>query len=136
MERERRNFEMVVLPAFGEIESERILTQDDLFVVFLDKFPISSGHALIVPRRPVLRFGKLTVAEASRLMGLAAWVQEHLENTLTPKPEAYNLGVNDGAIAGQTIPQFHFHVIPRYSGDVADPRGGLRWIIQEKAKYW
>ena len=54
----------------------------------------------------------------------------------SPKPDGFNLGVNDGPAAGQTMPQFHFHVIPRRTGDVADPRGGVRWVIPEKAKYW
>lgn len=132
----KQSCQRIALPAFGEIEIDRVVTQDDLFVVFLDKFPVSPGHTLIVPRRPVLRFDKLIVAETSRLMRLVAWVQEHLEATLQPKPDAYNLGVNDGPAAGQTMAQFHFHVIPRYSGDMQDPRGGLRWIIPTKACYW
>lgn len=127
---------LLTLPAFGEIEPDRIVSQDDLFVVIRDKYPVSPGHTLIIPRRPVVRFNKLTVAEATRLTALVASVQEQLNNTLSPKPDAYNIGVNDGEAAGQTIPQFHLHVIPRYRGDVTDPRGGVRWIIPEKAKYW
>ena len=57
-------------------------------------------------------------------------------NEQQPPPGDLNLGVNDGPTAGQTMPQFHFHVIPRRSGDVTDPRGGLRWVIPDKAKYW
>jgi diadenosine tetraphosphate (Ap4A) HIT family hydrolase len=74
--------------------------------------------------------------EKSRLLEWVEWAQACLQQTLTPAPEAFNLGVNDGKAAGQTMPQFHFHVIPRHSGDVADPQGGLRWVIPEKAKYW
>jgi diadenosine tetraphosphate (Ap4A) HIT family hydrolase len=55
---------------------------------------------------------------------------------LTPTPDAFNFGLNDGPAAGQTIAQLHFHVIPRYTGDVADPRGGIRHIIPSKARYW
>ncbi len=55
---------------------------------------------------------------------------------LDPKPDAFNLGLNDGPAAGQTMPQLHFHVIPRYTGDVPDPRGGIRHIIPSKAAYW
>jgi diadenosine tetraphosphate (Ap4A) HIT family hydrolase len=51
-------------------------------------------------------------------------------------PDAYNIGVNDGASAGQTVPHLHIHLIPRYYGDVVDPRGGVRWIKSEKANYW
>ena len=64
------------------------------------------------------------------------WALDFITREQTPSPEGFNLGVNDGLAAGQTMPQFHFHVIPRRSGDVADPRGGLRWVIPDKAKYW
>jgi len=59
-----------------------------------------------------------------------------IETTLSPAPDGFNLGVNDGKAAGQTMPQFHFHVIPRHGGDVTDPRRGVRWVIPAKAKYW
>jgi len=52
------------------------------------------------------------------------------------KPDGYNIGINDGAAAGQTVPHLHIHLIPRYKGDSADPRGGVRWIVPEKADYW
>lgn len=52
------------------------------------------------------------------------------------KPDGYNIGINDGAVAGQTIPHLHIHLIPRYRGDMPDPRGGVRWIIPDKADYW
>jgi diadenosine tetraphosphate (Ap4A) HIT family hydrolase len=124
------------LPAFGQIESERVLAMDDLFAVVSDKFPVSPGHTLIIPRRALTRFQELNAAEKLRLLEWVEWAQERLQQTLTPPPEAFNLGVNDGKVAGQTMPQFHFHVIPRHTGDVADPRGGVRWVIPAKAKYW
>lgn len=126
----------VTLPAFGVIEPERVLAQDDLLVVVKDKFPVSPGHTLIIPRRPVIRFQKLSAEEKARLLAWVDWTQQHLEATMSPPPDAFNLGMNDGPAAGQTMPQFHFHVIPRHNGDVADPRGGVRWVIAEKAKYW
>lgn len=52
------------------------------------------------------------------------------------QPDAYNIGINDGIAAGQTVPHLHIHLIPRYQGDVADPRGGIRWVMPEKANYW
>lgn len=51
-------------------------------------------------------------------------------------PDAFNIGINDGAAAGQTVPHLHLHLIPRYNGDVADARGGVRWVIPDKADYW
>lgn len=126
----------VILPAFGFVEPERVLAVDDMFAVVKDKFPVTPGHALIIPRRAVVRFQELNAAEKARLLELVEWAQRHLESTLQPAPEGFNLGVDDGRVAGQTMPQFHFHVIPRRTGDVADPRGGVRWVIPAKAKYW
>lgn len=126
----------LTLPAFGEIERSRLLAVDDLFAVVSDKFPISPGHTLIIARRPVARFQDLTSAEKARLLVWIDWTQQHLTSHLTPTPDAFNLGLNDGPAAGQTMPQLHFHVIPRYTGDVPDPRGGIRHIIPSKARYW
>ena len=126
----------LTLPAFGGIEPARVLATDDLFAVVSDKFPVSQGHTLIIPRRTLSSFQELNDAERSRLLHWVDWAQKQLLATLTPPPEAFNLGVNDGKAAGQTMPQFHFHVIPLYAGDVADPRGGIRWVKAEKAKYW
>jgi len=124
----------LVLPAFGLIEPERVMAQDELFAVVHDKFPVTPGHTLIIPKRSVKRFQELTQAERDRLLQWVSWAQDFLTNKHPPKD--FNLGVNDGPAAGQTIPQFHFHVIPRRAGDVADPRGGLRWLFPGKAKYW
>ena len=87
-------------------------------------------------RRPVARLQALTAAEKARLLVWLDWTQEHLASKLSPAPDAFNLGLNDGPAAGQTIAQFHFHVIPRYTGDVHDPRGGIRHIIPSKANCW
>lgn len=125
----------LVLPAFGRVEPGRVLRVDELFAVVRDKFPVTPGHTLIIPRRAVLRFAELDAAERVRLLELVEWVQGRLANE-APAPDGFNLGVNDGPAAGQTMPQFHFHVIPRRRGDVADPRGGVRWVIPGKAKYW
>ncbi len=124
------------LPAFGEIEPVRLQALDDLFAIISDKFPISPGHTLIIARRPVARFQDLTVGEKARLLVWIDWAQTHLNKSLSPAPDAFNLGLNDGPAAGQTMPQLHFHVIPRYTGDVPDPRGGIRHVIPSKARYW
>ncbi|MGO8676966.1 MAG: HIT family protein [Limisphaerales bacterium] len=126
----------LTLPTFGEVEAARVLALDDLFAVISDKFPVPPGHVLIIARRPVARFQELTGVEKERLWAWVDWTQEHLSSHLSPPPDAFNLGLNDGPAAGQTVPQFHFHVIPRYSGDVSDPRGGIRHVIPAKARYW
>jgi diadenosine tetraphosphate (Ap4A) HIT family hydrolase len=125
----------LVLPAFGVIEPERVLAQDELFAVVRDKFPVTPGHTLIIPKRTVQRFRDLTEAEQARLLKWVSWAQDFLTHEQQPPAEDFNLGVNDGPAAGQTMPQFHFHIIARRIGDVADPRGGLRWVIPDKAKY-
>jgi diadenosine tetraphosphate (Ap4A) HIT family hydrolase len=130
-----REGEPLNLPGFGVIESGRVIQVDELFAVVRDKYPVSPGHTLIISRRVVQRFSELTTVEKVRLMELVTEVQNALLRAV-PKPDGFNLGVNDGPAAGQTVPQFHFHVIPRYAGDVADPRGGVRWVISDKAKYW
>lgn len=112
------------------------MATDELFAVVADKFPVSPGHTLIIPRRPLTRFRELNASEKSRLLEWVEWAQETLQQTLSPSRDASNLGVNDGKAAGQTMPQFHFHVIPRHSDDVPDPRGGVRWVTPGKAKYW
>ncbi len=131
-----RSRQTTTLPAFGEIEPARLLAIDDLFAVVADKFPITPGHTLLIARRPVARFRELTASEKARLLVWIDWTQEHMAAHLRPAPDAFNLGLNDGAAAGQTMPQFHFHVIPRYTGDVPDPRGGIRHVIPAKARYW
>ena len=127
---------ILMLPAFGEIEAARLLALDDLFAVVSDKYPVSPGHTLIIARRPVTRFQELTGAEKACLLIWIDWTQEHLASNLSPAPDGFNLGLNDGPAAGQTMPQLHFHVIPRYTGDVPDPRGGIRHVIPGKARYW
>ena len=124
------------MEGFGTIEHERVLAEDDLFVVAKDKYPVSPGHTLVIVRRVAARFAELTTDEKARLATWVDWCVDHLEHTLDPKPDGFNIGLNDGVAAGQTIAQIHVHIIPRYNGDVADPRGGIRQVIPEKAPYW
>jgi diadenosine tetraphosphate (Ap4A) HIT family hydrolase len=77
---------------------------------------------------------ELSVDEQSAVWDLVAEVRQRLLTGLTP--DAFNIGVNDGLAAGQTVEHAHVHIIPRWKGDRADPRGGIRWIIDEKANYW
>jgi diadenosine tetraphosphate (Ap4A) HIT family hydrolase len=123
------------IPGFGAIEVSRVLAQDDLFIVVRDKFPVSPGHTLIIARRPVSRFRDLVAEEKQTLLRWIDWSIERLQAE-PRRPDAFNIGVNDGPAAGQTIPQLHWHIIPRYAGDTSDPRGGVRLVIPEKANYW
>jgi diadenosine tetraphosphate (Ap4A) HIT family hydrolase len=124
------------ISGFGLIEPERIIAQDDLFLVAADKYPVSRGHTLLILKRAAARFTDLTQGEKTRLIHWLDWSIAHSQKTLQPKPDGFNIGTNDGAAAGQTIPQLHWHVIPRYAGDVRDPRAGIRFVIPERARYW
>jgi diadenosine tetraphosphate (Ap4A) HIT family hydrolase len=111
-----------------------LVVQNDLAAAFLDAYPLSPGHCLIVPRRHEADFLALTVDEQLAIWALMAEVRRYIEADRTP--DGYNIGINVGDTAGQTVPHAHLHVIPRYHGDVADPRGGIRLIIPAKARYW
>lgn len=105
-----------------------------LAVAFPDGFPISPGHTLVVPRRHETDFFTLTVAEQTAILELVRAVRQDL--AASTAATGINVGVNVGVDAGQTVDHAHVHVIPRYAGDVPDPRGGIRWIIPDKARYW
>ncbi len=111
-----------------------LLGANELAIAFLAGYPVSPGHALIVPRRHEPDFFSLTAAEQAALVALVNPVRAVLAERYAP--DAFNLGVNAGKAAGQTILHTHLHVIPRYTGDVAEPRGGVRWVLPETARYW
>jgi diadenosine tetraphosphate (Ap4A) HIT family hydrolase len=103
-------------------------------VVIRDGFPVSPGHTLVISRRHVGSFFELSDAERADLMALLERAKSGLDGQF--QPQGYNVGINDGAAAGQTVPHLHIHLIPRYRGDRPDPRGGVRWIFPDKADYW
>ena len=125
----------IVLPGFGSLDSDRIVDGDRWFLVIRDKYPLTQGHSLIIPRRTAERFQNLTTTEKKRLLHWIEWTRDYWAEMLTPLPDGFNLGANDGVAAGQTIEQFHFHVIPRYPGDVPDARGGIRLVISSAARH-
>lgn len=88
----------------------------------------------MIPKRHVGSFFTITTDERNALMELLDQAKEAAEQEFGP--DGFNIGINDGPAAGQTVPHLHIHLIPRFTGDRADPRGGVRWIIPEKADYW
>jgi len=124
---------MKVCP-FCTLPPERILLTSAHGVIIRDGFPISPGHTLVIPHRHVDTFFNLTADERVDLLELLDQAKAGIEKEF--KPDTYNVGINDGPAAGQTVPHLHIHLIPRYTGDVPDPRGGVRWIIPGKADYW
>src|SRR3954451_18553270 len=113
---------------------ERKWLENDAAVAFPDAYPLAEGHTLVAPRPHVRSLYELNAHQQSLVWELVAEVRQRLLVGL--KPDAFNIGVNDGLAAGQTVDHAHVHVIPRWNGDVADPRGGIRWILDDKADYW
>ena len=115
-------------------EADWIASNTEAFAI-PDRFPVTTGHSLVVTRRIVPTWFEASAAEQAALMALVNVLKLMLDERLNPKPDGYNVGFNSGDAAGQTVPHLHVHVIPRYLGDTADPRGGIRHVIPEKGNY-
>ncbi|MFI0398678.1 MAG: HIT family protein [Thiolinea sp.] len=124
---------MSVCP-FCQLSTLDIVVENVFHMVIRDRYPVSVGHSLIIPKRHVASLFDLTTEEFNALYELLHTTRQQLDAEY--QPEGYNVGVNVGETAGQTVFHLHVHVIPRYAGDCADPRGGIRWIFPEKADYW
>jgi diadenosine tetraphosphate (Ap4A) HIT family hydrolase len=103
-------------------------------VAFLDTYPLSEGHTLVIPRVHEPDLFALDPDVRSAVWDLVDAVHAQLDRVQSP--DGFNIGVNVLAAGGQTIPHAHVHIIPRSYGDVSDPRGGVRWVIPAKAPYW
>jgi len=103
-------------------------------VAIVDAFPLNPGHVLVLPRRHEPNFLALQPEELEAVAKVARTLVQRIEGAY--HADGFNLGVNVGHAAGQTIDHAHLHLIPRYRGDVPDPRGGIRWIIPARAPYW
>ena len=119
---------------FCTLSESRVLFRNDAAVVVRDAFPVTQGHTLVIPLRHIASFFDATAHERNALLALLDQARLQLRSQFGPA--GYNIGINDGAAAGQTVGHLHIHLIPRYLGDRPDPRGGVRWIIPEKADYW
>lgn len=98
-----------------------------------DSFAASPGHSLVIPKRHVASFFDLTAEEINACMELIAEERKLLDAEFSP--DGYNIGVNIGPAAGQSIFHVHIHIIPRYKGDVENPQGGVRHVIPKKGHY-
>jgi diadenosine tetraphosphate (Ap4A) HIT family hydrolase len=113
--------------------SERWVASNDLAFALRDGFPVSPGHTLVIPRRLVATWFEATREEQLAILELVDVVKAQLDAEL--QPDGYNVGFNAGLAAGQTVMHLHVHVIPRFAGDVADPRGGIRHVMPGKGNY-
>ena len=118
---------------FCNLSSERIIAENELCLAIRDGFPVSEGHTLIIPKRHVADYFDLTPNEIAAMQTMMKEIKCQLANEL--HPDGYNIGINVNAAAGQTVFHVHMHLIPRYIGDVANPKGGVRGVIPSKQKY-
>jgi len=119
---------------FCNLEDSRKIFEDDLFIVIRDVYPVTNLHTLLIPKRHVPSYFDLNEQELIRLQGLIE-DQKNLILKEDKEVTAFNIGINDGIDAGQTILHSHIHLIPRRAGDVENPRGGVRGVIPEKQNY-
>jgi diadenosine tetraphosphate (Ap4A) HIT family hydrolase len=119
---------------FCALPRERVVDENEHAVLIRDAFPVSAGHSLVIAKRHIGSFFDVSAEERDALLALLHTAREAL--LIEREPDGFNIGINDGAAAGQTVPHLHIHLIPRYVADRADPRGGVRWVIPAKADYW
>lgn len=110
-----------------------LVYESDLTFISQDRYPVSPGHTLIVPKRHVPNYFDCTKHEVTELWDSVNLAKEMIEKNY--KPDSYNIGINVSKAAGQSVPHTHIHLIPRYEGDVSDPRGGVRSVIPGKRTY-
>ena len=118
---------------FCQVPKDEIVAEFDLCLAFYDRYPVSPGHMLIIPKRHVASYFELTDAEVNAMQTMLLEMKDVVQALY--KPDGFNIGVNVGEAAGQSIFHVHMHLIPRYTGDVEYPRGGVRGVIPEKQNY-
>jgi diadenosine tetraphosphate (Ap4A) HIT family hydrolase len=116
-----------------KIDDDKIIYQDSSWFAVYDNYPVSKGHVLLIPKRHVKTYFELNYVELASVGVNIGIIKRILDKKFNPT--GYNIGINCGECAGQTIPHCHIHIIPRYKGDMEDPRGGVRGVIPEKQKY-
>jgi len=118
---------------FCNPDEDKILWKDDNVYVIRDIYPASPSHTLVIPFRHFASIFAATREELESITAALRFRKLQLERSLAA--DGYNIGVNDGTAAGQTIPHVHVHLIPRFERDVDDPRGGIRGVIPERRTY-
>ena len=119
---------------FCNLDSEKeLISETATAIAFLDSFPVNPGHTLIVPKRHVADYFELSIHEQRALWLVVNRCKELIQKRFNP--DGFNVGINVGEASGQSIFHVHIHLIPRYKGDVENPRGGVRGVIKEKQSY-
>jgi len=128
-----QHVENLSCPFCTPVPERELIVESAMVYSMLDKFPVSSGHALIIPKRHTASYFDLSFKEQSACFFMLNKVKEILQKRFNP--DGFNVGINIGETSGQTVPHVHIHLIPRYNGDVEEPRGGVRGVIPEKRSY-
>jgi diadenosine tetraphosphate (Ap4A) HIT family hydrolase len=113
--------------------NRNVVIENELAFADYDTYPVSPGHCLIITKRHVAEYFQATADEKAAIWKLVDEMKFIIDKEY--KPDAYNVGVNIGKTAGQSVPHVHIHIIPRYKGDVENPQGGVRGVIPHKQKY-
>lgn len=112
---------------------QEIIAETEHAVLITDTYPVSLGHCLVVPRRHIVTFFDCTEEENRDFRRLILQAKATIDKAHSP--DAYNIGNNNGLEAGQSVFHLHIHIIPRYKGDVENPKGGVRWVVPKKSQY-
>jgi diadenosine tetraphosphate (Ap4A) HIT family hydrolase len=126
---------------FCNLDQAAVILSNEHAFAIRDGYPVTPGHSLIVTRRHIASLFEATREEQAALFELLAEMHQKLlsfpsKSGLVAVPDGFNIGINDGWSAGQTVMHLHIHLIPRYVGDTEDPRGGVRWVMPVNAPYW
>lgn len=124
---------MTSIKNFLELPTDKRIGETQHFFLIRDGFPVSPGHTLIISKELRADYFELTPDEKADLDNAIGLARSLVESELTP--DGYNIGMNCGESAGQTVFHFHCHLIPRYAGDMENPRGGVRHVIPSKGSY-
>ncbi|MXX70768.1 MAG: HIT family protein [Gemmatimonadetes bacterium] len=119
---------------FCDVSSDSVIAESRHALAIPDQYPVNPGHTLVIPRAHSRSLFTHSSEAQADIWHLVAKVRDHLQTSCNP--DGFNIGINDGSAGGQTVNHAHIHVIPRFDGDVADPRGGIRWILPDRAAYW
>jgi len=118
----------------NQIGGGQLIAENDHAVAFFDSYPLNPGHALVIPREHTADLFDIDADARAAVWALVDQVHALVKAEF--QPDGFNIGLNVLEAAGQTIGHAHVHIIPRNNGDVADPRGGVRWVLPQRAAYW